>query len=191
MKKLSPSRKRREQYIAKMKLSLAQSNESEESQDEKQGRRLAKLVFFPFFLIHMFIFGTSGFYIAYFSGDALPFIYLHGGIAIYVYMQFYIALFGADKVKWMVINAALGIFGIYQEIKWLLSKFDRNIEDYSVFIHAVPFAYYVLYTFLLYQFVLIITDADINSLRKKIVQTFYVLISIAVYLVIYFKVQTS
>jgi len=187
MKKLS----NKDQYIAQMKRSLAEYDEKNHEKNEAKGRVMIKLAVFPFFLIHMLAFGSSGFYIAYFTDDALPFIYLHGGIAIYVYLQFYIALFGVDKVKWMVINAVLGIFGIYHEVKWFLSQFDKNITDYSIFIHAIPFTYYVLYTFLVYQFVLIVTDADISPRRKIVVETFYVLISIAIYLTIYFKAQTG
>jgi hypothetical protein len=74
------------------------------------------LTVYPFFLIHMLAFGLSGFLLAY-SGEApVPFLYLHGGIAILVYTIFYVTIFGVDEVKWMFINAGLGLLGIVSQI---------------------------------------------------------------------------
>jgi len=95
----------------------------------------------------MAIFGTSGFLIAYNSNADISFLYMHGGFAILIYKIFYFALFGVDEVKWMFINAALGLFGIYSEIGWLLSFFDKKASDYTWKVHVIPFLYYVLYTF--------------------------------------------
>ncbi|MEE4331147.1 MAG: hypothetical protein V2J10_09775 [Wenzhouxiangella sp.] len=69
---------------------------------------------YPLFVIHIGIFGWSGFYMAY-AGDGPPlaFLYMHGGFACLVYLLFYIAFFGVDQVRWMFINAFLGLFGIY------------------------------------------------------------------------------
>jgi len=69
----------------------------------------------------MAIFGASGFLLAYNSNADISFLYMHGGFAILIYIIFYLALFGVDEVKWMFINAALGLFGIYSEIGWFLS----------------------------------------------------------------------
>ena len=77
---------------------------------------------YPFFLLHMLIFGGSGFIMAY--GKNHPpvlFLFLHGGLAISIYIAFYLAFFGRDEVKWMFINAGLGLFGIYSQIGWFLS----------------------------------------------------------------------
>ena len=85
---------------------------------------------YPFFLIHMLAFGGSGFAMAY--GARQPdavFLYLHGGFAIAIYTLFYLQIFGRDDVKWMFINAILGIFGIYSQIGWLLSIFGKQISD--------------------------------------------------------------
>ena len=82
-----------------------------------------------FFGIHMLMFGLSGFLMAYTSdGPDLAFVYLHGGIAIVVYMVFYLVIFGRDEVKWMLINAALGILGIYSQIGWILAKFGKDSD---------------------------------------------------------------
>lgn len=146
------------------------------------------LMAYAFFLIHMLAFGWSGFFIAYSSQDpSVGFLYLHGGLAILVYLLFYLAAFGPDEVKWMFINAGLGIFGIYSEIKWILSWFGTTIGDYPVYVHVIPFLYYVLYTFLIRQAVLDLTRSRDKPTRKKIVETLYVIVSLAVYGWLYFS----
>lgn len=138
-----------------------------------------------FFGIHMLMFGLSGFLMAYASNrPELTFIYLHGGIAIFVYTIFYLTIFGRDEVKWMLINAALGILGIYAQIGWILGKFGKNIDDYPWYVHVTPFLYYVLYTFLLRQFVLDLTGSRDNAGRKKLVDAAYVLLSLLFYVAI-------
>ena len=138
-----------------------------------------------FFGIHMLMFGLSGFLMAYASNrPELTFIYLHGGIAIFVYTIFYLTIFGRDEVKWMLINAALGILGIYAQIGWILGKFGKNIDDYPWYVHVTPFLYYVLYTFLLRQFVLDLTGSRDNAGRKKLVDAAYVLLSLLLYVAI-------
>ena len=82
---------------------------------------------YPFFLVHMLAFGCSGFFLAYSSeGPYVVFLYAHGVFDIFVYVIFYFALFGVDKVKWMFINAALGLFGIYAQINLILSGVYRS-----------------------------------------------------------------
>ena len=135
-----------------------------------------------FFGIHMLMFGLSGFLMSYASaGPELAFIYLHGGIAIFVYTIFYLTIFGLDEVKWMLINAALGILGIYAQIGWILDKFGKDIDDYPWYVHITPFLYYVLYTFLLRQFLLDLTGSRDNATRKKLVDAAYVVISLLFY----------
>ena len=142
-------------------------------------------VIYVFFGIHMLMFGLSGFLMAYASNrPELTFIYLHGGIAIFVYTIFYLTIFGRDEVKWMLINAALGILGIYAQIGWILGKFGKNIDDYPWYVHVTPFLYYVLYTFLLRQFVLDLTGSRDNAGRKKLVDAAYVLLSLLFYVAI-------
>ena len=141
---------------------------------------------YPGFLVHMLIFGGSGFFMAYAkSGPPVAFLYLHGGFAVLVYTVFYLAIFGLDEVKWMFINAGLGLLGIYSQIGWLLSLFDKKIGDFPVYVHVVPFLYYVLYTFLLRQAVLDIAIARTDENRKKRVEQIYVAVSMVVYILSY------
>lgn len=136
---------------------------------------------YPFFLLHMLMFGVSGFFLAY-SGDAdLSFQYMHGGIAITVYLVFYLAIFGRDQVVWMVMNTALGILGIYSQLGWLLARFGRDIHDYRWYVHVVPVTYYVLYTFLLRQLLIDVTRSRSNETRRRTIEFAYVGISLAVY----------
>jgi len=135
-----------------------------------------------FFGIHMLMFGLSGFFMAYAQeGPDLSFLYMHGGIAITVYMIFYLVIFGRDQVGWMLVNAALGILGIHAQIGWILARFGKRIDDYPWQVHVVPFLYYVLYTFLLRQFLIDVTRSRNNPLRKRWVDTAYVVFSLLVY----------
>ncbi len=137
---------------------------------------------YPFFLVHMLAFGASGFFIAY--ADEVPdlgFLYMHGGFAILVYTVFYLAIFGLDEVKWMFINAGLGLFGIYAQIDLLLLVFGKRADDFAAVVHVVPFLYYVLYTFLLYQMVIDLSRSRDNPARRRKVELAYVLISLLVY----------
>ena len=141
---------------------------------------------YPFFLVHMLGFGLSGFVMAYaVDGPGLFFLYLHGGIAILVYTVFYLALFGLDQIRWMLINAALGLFGIYAQIDLILSYFGKRASNYSAAVHVIPFLYYILYTFLLYQMILDITGAREDPQKKKKVEAFYIVLSVVFYSTIY------
>jgi hypothetical protein len=51
-----------------------------------------KAFVYPFFLFHMAMFGVSGFWIFYGLQDA-AFGFMHGGIAIIVYLVFYLVIF--------------------------------------------------------------------------------------------------
>ena len=146
------------------------------------GKDFPRFFIYPFFLVHMLGFGLSGFFMAYSSGaPELSFLYMHGGFAIFVYTIFYVVFFGVDQIKWMFINAALGLFGIYSQLDLILSVFGKRAEDFSPAVHVIPFLYYVLYTFLLYQIILDITGARKSPGRKKIVEAIYVTVSILIY----------
>lgn len=147
-----------------------------------KGSELPWYKIYPFFMLHMLIFGASGFLMAY-SGDGpgLFFLYLHGGFAILVYIVFYFAIFGRDQVKWMFINSVLGLMGIYSQIDIILSLFGKRAEDFPVSVHVIPFLYYILYTFLLYHVILEVTGADKNVRRKRWVEFSYVIGSVLVY----------
>lgn len=151
----------------------------------RKGSISPSLAIYPFFLIHMLAFGASGFYMAY-SGSKPPldFLYMHGGFAIFIYIIFYLVIFGVDEIKWMFINAALGIFGIYSQIDWILSLFGRKVEEFSWFVHAVPFLYFILYTFLIRQMILDITKSRDDKKKKRFVEYSYVFATIGIYLIL-------
>ena len=137
---------------------------------------------YPFFLLHMGMFGGSGFLMAYMGdGPPLAFLYLHGGFACLVYLIFYVTIFGVDRVRWMFINAALGLFGIYAQIDWILSLFGKQASDYSAWVHFIPFFYYVLYTFLLHQMIIDVFHARNDPSRRRVIDALYIGGSVLVY----------
>jgi hypothetical protein len=151
------------------------------------GDEIAWYQVYPFFLLHMLMFGGSGFFMAY--GPSAPdtlFLYLHGGFAIIIYTIFYLTIFGLDDVKWMFINAGLGVLGIYTQVGWLLSFFGRKIGDYPLSVHAVPFLYYTLYTFLLRHALLDLLQAHEDEVKKEKVEYSYIGFSVAVSLASYY-----
>lgn len=152
----------------------------------RKGDEIRWYAVYPLFLVHMLAFGGSGFVMAY--ADSRPdvsFLYLHGGFAILVYTLFYLTMFGRDEVKWMFINAALGLFGIYTQIGWMLSLFGKEISEYPIYVHVIPFLYFVLYTFLLRQAVLDIAHAREDRVKKQRVEYGYVAFLVLAYGVSY------
>lgn len=148
----------------------------------RRGEAVPWKFIYPFFLVHMLMFGASGFFMAYNDKPApVGFLYAHGGIAIVVYMAFYFAIFGREEVKWMLINAALGVWGISGEMDWLLSSFGKTLSSYPLHVHVIPFLYYVLYTFLLRQALLHWTGAREDEGRARVVNRGYVAVSLLVY----------
>ncbi|HVO48169.1 MAG TPA: hypothetical protein VMT29_17745 [Steroidobacteraceae bacterium] len=152
-----------------------------------EGTDVPWFAIYPFFLIHMLIFGGSGFFMAYGSQrPSVLFLYAHGGIAVTVYTVFYVTIFGLDEVKWMFINAALGLLGIYSQIAWLLSLVGRRARDYPAYVHVIPFLYFVLYTFLLRHAIIDLTGSRDAPARKTVVERTYVAVSVLVYVAAYF-----
>jgi hypothetical protein len=142
---------------------------------------------YPFFLIHMLLFGWSTFVMAYRDKPVeAGFLYVWGGISIPIYVLLYLSIFGRDEVKWMFINAGLGLFGIFSQIDQMLSVFGRKASDYPVHVHLIPFLYYVLYTFLIRHAILDITQVRNDEKKRKFVENIYVVISLAVYALSYF-----
>ena len=141
---------------------------------------------YPFFLLHMLIFGGSGFLMAYASKDVpTSFLYMHGGIAILVYTVFYVVIFGWDEVRWMFANAAIGLYGIWCEIGWILGWFGKTLSDFGWERHAIPFLYYVLYTFLLRQLVLDLFRAREDPARRQRIEIAYIVVSVLVYTLVW------
>lgn len=150
----------------------------------KKGSHIAWYAVYPFFFIHMFMFGVSGFVMAYSSDVDITFLYMHGGIAITVYLVFYFAIFGVDEVKWMFINAALGLWGMYVEIDTLLGMFGKSAAAFPLHVHLIPFLYYTLYTFLWRQALIDICQARENPERRRKVEMGFVIGFILLYIVL-------
>lgn len=134
----------------------------------------------------MLVFGTTGFAMAY--GPKQPdvwFLFMHGGGAITCYVAFYLGAFGVDEVKWMFINAGLGIAGIYTQVDWLLKRFDRDIAVVPWYVHVVPFTYYVLYVFLVRNAFLDLFGARANPARRATADKAYVAASLAICLMFF------
>lgn len=130
---------------------------------------------YPFFLLHMLMFGTSGFVMAYADNrPELSFLYMHGGIAVAVYTGFYLAIFGLDEVKWMILSALFGILGIYNQVGWLLKLFGRDISSYPLQVHFIPFAYFTLYSFLVRRALLDITGSTDNAAKREKVEGYFI-----------------
>jgi hypothetical protein len=150
-----------------------------------RGEEVPGLYIYPFFLIHMLVFGVSGFVLAY-SGAPVEFLYMHGGIAILVYLVFYLAIFGRDEVEWMFINAGLGIFGIVSQIDWILSLFGKRVGDFPPYVHVIPVLYFVLYTFLIRHAVSDLLGAEDDETKRRRFQYGYIGGSVLVYLALRF-----
>jgi len=152
----------------------------------KKGDHIPWVMVYPFFMVHVGAFGLSGFFMAYSQeGPDTIFLYLHGGLACLVYLVFYQTMFGREQIRWMFINAGLGLFGIYAEIDWILGLFGTTLRDYPLYLHFIPFLYYILYTFLLRQAVIDLTRSRENPERRRVVNGFYIAVSIIVYGAIY------
>lgn len=150
-----------------------------------RGDEIPGTLVYPFFLIHMLAFGLAGFAMAY-SGVPIEIVFMHGGIAIAVYTIFYLAIFGLDEVKWMFINAGLGLFGIVSQIDWLLSLFGKHVGDFPWYVHVVPFLYFVLYTFLIRHALLDLLGARDDDVKRRRVEFGYIGASLLLYLAAHF-----
>ncbi len=148
------------------------------------GESVPWFMIYPFFIFHMGIFGASGFFMAYGSDVETSFLFLHGGIAITVYLVFYWAIFGIETLRWLLIDTVLGVFGIVAQLGWILAIFDKTLADYSIVRHTVPFLYYVLYTFLLHRAVLDFGGGSNDEAKRRTLNWYYVVFSIAIYLVL-------
>lgn len=140
------------------------------------------LFIYGFFLLHMAMFGTVGFVMAYGAETDLVGNIMFSGFAITVYLLFYLVIFGRDSVMWLIINSVLGVLGIMSQLGWILGHFGKTAADYPSSAHVIPFIYYVLYTFLLRRLVLHVLRAQDGTRRKIIIDISYVVVSLLVYL---------
>lgn len=142
--------------------------------------RVTYLGFFPV----MLLLGGGGFVMAYAEAVSLAYLYVYNSLVMLGCVIAYLRVFGRDEVKWMFVNAALGALGISVELDWFLSFFAKKLSDYPIYIHAVPFLYYVFFTFLFRQLALDITDSRQDESRRAVVERWYVVASVLVYLAI-------
>jgi hypothetical protein len=84
------------------------------------------------------------------------------------------------------INAGLGLLGIVSQIDWILSLFGKRFADFPVYVHVIPFLYFVLYTFLIRQFFHDVLGAREDATRRRRVDFGYVVGSVFVYLLLHF-----
>lgn len=148
-----------------------------------KGSDISAFKIYPFFLFHMLSFGSFSVAMAYATDDVpLEALYLFGGFAILVYLLLYLKIFGLDEVKWMFINAGIGAFGIYLNIDWMLSYIGKGFNDFPLSVHAIPFMFYVLYTFLIRQALIDIANARENPARREFVENAYIVIFVLLYL---------
>ena len=90
----------------------------------------------------MLIFGSVSFFMTYFSNSESNISAAQFSITpIAVYLFFYLMIFGLEKVTWMFINSALGVFGIYCELKWVLTHSGKNITEFAWSDHVIPSTY--------------------------------------------------
>ena len=153
----------------------------------KNGLKKRSWFIYLFFLGHMAIFGVAGFFLAYRLED-LFFAFIHGGIAILVYLIFYLVLFGRDSVLWMVINGLLGVAQTKQVINFLggLMVSDWQFSHYSVWHHVIPGTYVMLYTFLLRQFCIDMLKGRFDNQKRKYANFIFIGFQILVFVVLYF-----
>jgi hypothetical protein len=103
-----------------------------------------------------------------------------------MYTVFYLLIFGRDEVKWMFINAGLGVLGIVSQIDWILSLFGKRMGDFPPYVHVTPVLYFVLYTFLIRHAFLDLFGAREDETKRKRVEFGYIGATVATYLLAHF-----
>lgn len=140
---------------------------------------------YPLFSIHVGVMGAGCFAMTYLpkTTDLSSYLFsvVFGCFGIILYLSFYLRLFGLDEIKWMFINAAIGIYGLWIELGILLSLIGRNINEFQWYMHSIPAIFWVLYTFLIRQCFLDMTGAREIKRRAKLVNILYAALSILLY----------
>jgi hypothetical protein len=154
------------------------------------GDEVSALDVYPFFFLFLLVPGAGTFALAY--GSETPDVGSAYAVGIFIVCFFlvgYLTIFGRDEVKWMLINAALGIFGIFGQISWVMSTFFfKSIDDFPWYVHAMPVLVYVLFTFLVRQALLDLLGGRDNEARARAAATLHVVVSVAL-TVLFFFVQ--
>ncbi len=152
-----------------------------------KGQEIPIWAFFPVFVFHITLFGFTSFLFAYFI-PAVPTIFLwgFGFIGIVTFIGFYSSLYGVDNFRWIIINIALGIFGLSSDINLLMSILSTDLTDFPWYRDIIPFTNYVLYTFWFRQCALAAVGAKDNPEKEEIVSYYYLITSIFFYASLYF-----
>ena len=166
----------------------------------ESGKGKKVLIFiYLFFIAHMGIFGTTTFFLTY-GEQNIEFAVMFGGIAVFVYAIFYMVIFGFDELKWLFINSLLGILSIYGWLEELAyhflpspgadkSSFGGIHEKYISFSqfpiawHLLPGAFFIMYEFLLRNFLIDLLGARKKTERKRSVGILFIIISITQFLI--------
>lgn len=146
---------------------------------KKAGDEVSGFEIYSFFLAHMFILGGFIFAMSYIGDISAIFRYAFGALSIIGYIAYYRIIFGIDEIKWLVINTSLGFWGIHSQFESLLSFLGKRYSDYPLNVHIIPFIYFVMYTFLIRQAILDLTDARENPTKKFWIEISYIAIYVA------------
>ena len=140
------------------------------------------VLFYLFFLVHMAIFGIGCLYMSYSDGGKSSINALLFSIfPLYVYIKFYLVLFGLDDIRWLFINSALGFFGIFAQLDFILYLFDATVDDYPGYVHIAPFIYFILYTFLIRHALLDLIASRFDKNKQRLIENTYIATSIIFY----------
>lgn len=162
------------------KITIGKNSISKSIQSGTIMKSKAGFFVFIFFLVHMLMFGGSGFALAYATDSPYLFALMHGGIAILVYIIFYLVIFGIDAIKWMVINSIFGILQTHEIINLIGTTFINNYNffSYPFYRHIIPATYIILYMFLIRQFINYILKSHKNKNREKYANWFFIVINL-------------
>ena len=169
-------------------------------QTAESGKGKKVLIFiYLFFIAHMGVFGTATFFLTY-GEQNIEFATMFGGFAVFVYAIFYLVIFGFDELKWLFINSLLGVLGIYGWLEELAHYFLPNAVGGEAFVntiytkytsfsqfpiawHLLPGTFFIMYEFLLRNFLIDLFGARKKTERKRSVGILFILISIIQFLI--------
>jgi hypothetical protein len=145
------------------------------------GDEVSPLAVYPTFFAFFLVFCTPTYLLAYLSETPdVGGVYALGIFGSVFFLGFYLTIFGPDEVKWMLVNAALGVFGIFGQISWIMSTFFfKAIDELSWYVHVMPFLIFVLFTFLARQALTDLLGGRDNEARRRVADILHVVVSVA------------
>ena len=140
-----------------------------------------------FFLADMAGFGTLTFYLTYHQQQGES--YMVGAMLVIIYVLFYLMLFGADDVLWLFINGLLGALMVRSWLETLATPFIpppsmlghgiiTDFDGFPVVRHILPGAVFLMYQFMLRNFLIDALGARFNPRRKRYVGWLFVVVSV-------------